>query len=394
MKSCFCAIAIAMKALGKMFAILPFALVLPVACGKQPNPPAVEEKVEEKAPSESFYSTQPLSFAVPEVAEQQTKAQTNTAVGPAYNTAESFKVFAAYSAAKPFTPAEPSSYTNYWDASGLTCSYNSYYRGWVPATTYYWPRTGYLNFWAYSPADGFAPTFSWTDGFTYNSFENPGAGLQYDLLYSDRVTDCQRSDYTITDGGSYDDDPDLVYIYKGVNLYFHHALSLVEVQAISSLGSYSVIKFYIQSVKLKNIYKIGTFTSRDGVWAVNTGVKTDYTLLDLSGELNPEEQWQQLPGSDEAPRPIHPNVTLMPLPQELDRSSEPAFSESVDAYLEVVYKSSSDNIPHTALLPLTVDWERGRKYTYKLVFSADIEFTANITGWDADITYGSYLIVQ
>lgn len=377
---------------GKTFLVLLLAFVLAGACEKVPGPSAGETE----SPSESLYSTQPLSFDVPQVAEQTKAPQTNTAIGPTYNLAESFKVFAAYSATVPFTPSDPFSFMDYWDASGLTCSYNAYYRGWVPSTPYYWPKAGYLNFQAYSPADGHTPSFSWTNGFTYTDFVNPDAGSQYDILYSGLVTDRQRSDYTITDGNSYDDDPDLVYIYKGVNLDFYHALSLVEVQAYSSLGSYSSVKYYIQSAKLYNVYKKGTFTSSDGVWNVDYSdtYKTSYTLLDLSTKPNPEDQWKVVPGSDEAAQSIHPDVILMPLPQELNRTSDPDFSESIDAYLEIVYKNNTDNVPHTTKLPLTVNWERGKKYIYELVFSADIEFTASISSWDTDITYGSYLIVQ
>lgn len=377
---------------GKTFLVLLLAFVLAGACEKVPGPSAGETE----SPSESLYSTQPLSFDVPQVAEQTKAPQTNTAIGPTYNLAESFKVFAAYSATAPFSPSAPSSFMDYWDAGGLTCSYSAYYRGWVPATTYYWPKSGYLNFQAYSPADGHTPSFSWTNGFTYTDFVNPDAGSQYDILYSGLVTDRQRSDYTITDGNSYDDDPDLVYIYKGVNLDFYHALSLVEVQAYSSLGSYSSVKYYIQSAKLYNVYKKGTFTSSDGVWNVDYSdtFKTSYTLLDLSTKPNPEDQWKVVPGSDEAAQSIHPDVILMPLPQELNRTSDPDFSESIDAYLEIVYKNNTDNVPHTTKLPLTVNWERGKKYIYELVFSADIEFTASISSWDTDITYGSYLIVQ
>ena len=84
----------------------------------------------------------------------------------------------------------------------------------------------------------------------------------------------------------------------------------------------------------------------------------------------------------------------MLLPQELDRASDPAFSTSVDAYFEIVYKCSTEDIVHTTTVPLTDPWERGKKYTYKLVFSTDIDFSASISAWDNDITYGSYLIVQ
>jgi hypothetical protein len=330
-------------------------------------------------------SQAPLFFSAPE-----TKALTNTSIGPTYDTRESFKAYAAYSEGA-FDPS--GSFTSFWDG-GVSCSYNDIYRGWAPAETYYWPATGYLSFRAYSPADAPAPSsFSWATGFVWNNFSIPAAGQQYDLMYSNLVTNCRRSDYA-RDGDSYDDDPDFEFIYKGVNLSFRHALSLVEVQASSALGSYSSIKYCIQKVVLHNAYNTGNFSTNSESWAVNIGTNTSYTLLDLSGEVDPADRWKVLPGSDEYPVSVHPNVTMILLPQELNRESVPDFSESVDAYLTIVYKCTADNTEQTTTLPLTGAWERGKKYTYKLVFSSDIEFTASISAWDTDVTHGSYLIVQ
>lgn len=355
------------------FAAVLAALLLAAGCGKV-------------VPDGPGQSQVPLFFRSPE-----TKAPlTNTAIGPTYDTREEFCAYAAYSEAE-FDPS--GSFQPFWDG-GIRCTYNDIYLGWAPVQSYYWPAAGYLSFRAYSPADAPAPTaFSWATGFTWNGFEIPAAGSQYDLLYSGLVADCRRSDY-VPEGGSYDDDPDYEFIYKGVNLTFKHALSLVEVQASSALGSYSTIKYCIQKVVLHNAYYKGDFTTSTESWTPNTGVKTDYTLLDLSGEAAPEDQWKVLPGSDQYPVSVHPDVTLILLPQTLDRASDPAFSESVDAYLTIVYKCTADDVERTTTLPLTDGWERGKKYTYKLVFSSDIEFTASISGWDADITHGSYLIVQ
>lgn len=353
------------------------SLLLAAGCGKaDPNGPEL--------------SRNPIIyFCAPE-----TKALTNTAIGSTYDTRESFVAYAAFSegeydpnAAQPFQGFEP-----FWDG-GACCTYDNIYRGWAPAEVYYWPDIGYLHFRAYSPADAPSPTdFSWANGFTWNNFTVPVAGSQYDLLYSNLVTNCQRSNYT-SEGNTYDDDPDYEFIYKGVNIRFSHALCLIEVQASSALGSYSSIKYYIQSVVLHNAYDTGDFASSSESWT-NISHLAEYTLLDLSGEADPGDRWKVLPGSDEYPVSVHPEVTLMLLPQELDRASDPAFSKSVDAYFEIVYKCSTEDIVHTTTVPLTDPWERGKKYTYKLVFSTDIDFSASISAWDNDITYGSYLIVQ
>jgi hypothetical protein len=346
---------------------LTAAVLLAQGCSKQPVPES---------------SAIPVLFSIPRV-DEATKTVTNASMPSIYNIEETFKVFAAYSSST-FNPYAPESFINFWPAEGLTCSYNYTYKAWVPSAGYYWPLLGYLSFYAYSPAEGAAPDFSWTNGFTWNNFTVPAAGYQYDLLYTDLISNKQSSDYTVIDGNAHDDDPDDEYIYNGVNLKFKHALSLIQVQACSALGSYSSIKYYVQKVVLHNAYYKGSFTSNTQTWDVNEGYKIDYTLLDLSGESAPEDQWQMLPGSDEYPTSVHPNVTLLLLPQDL----------ADDAELEIVYKCSTDNVTHTTNLPLSGRWERGKKHTYKLIFSADIEFQAHISAWDEEITHGSYLIVQ
>ena len=342
-----------------------------------------------KAPMPSS-STMPVFFAAPEVA-AQTKAL-HTDMGVTYDTRESFVTYAAYSPSD-FNPSAPGSYSDFW-VGGLPCSYNSTYHAWAPSDDYFWPMFGHLSFQAYSPADATpVPSFSWQNGFTFTSFTVPDAGAQYDLMYTDLVADCQRSDYTINDGDAYDDDHDFDYTYNGVNLQFHHSLSLIEVQASSGLGSSSPVKYYVQKVVLKNAHYKGTFTSSNGVWDVVTGTMTDYTILDLSGETDPDDQWKLLPGADEYPVSINSDLTLMLLPQTLNRTSTPDFDDNTDAYLEITYKSSTNHSPEPVRLPLTDIWEKGKKYTYSLVFSDYIEFTARITKWNEKIT-GYHVIVQ
>jgi hypothetical protein len=359
-----------------IFCLLLSAALLFPGCRKDPMPSS---------------SSLPIFFAAPEVA-GETKAL-HTAMGATYNTGESFVAFAAYSTSS-FDPSAPGSYIPYWDTHGLKCSYNSTFHAWTPTGNYYWPMVGYLSFQAYSPWDAAVPSFDWQSGFTFANFTVPDAGNQYDLMYTDLVANCQSSDYTIKDGNAYDDEHDYEYAYNGVNLRFHHTLSQVEVQASSGLGSSSPIKYYVQKVVLKNAYNTGTFTSNNGAWNVNEGVKTDYTILDLSGESDPEDRWKVLPGADEYPESINTNLTLMLLPQTLNRASDPDFKEDTDAYLEITYKSSTNPSPDPVKLPLTDIWEKGKKYTYQLVFSDNIEFSAQITKWDDEITTGYYVIVQ
>ena len=342
-------------------------------------------KIEPVVPGESESSETPEAQKIPLVFNAfadstMTKAVTNKAMGSKYDKDESFVVYAAYSQ-DPF----PATHENYWDA-GLTCSYDSYYDAWAPSTLYYWPRAGYLTFQAYSPAGtGTAVTHTWTDGFSFPNFTVLDAGSQFDLLYTERVENCQRANYTIIRGNGYDDDPNLSFMYNGINLAFKHALSQIEVQTSSSLGANASTKFYVQKIEIMNAYKKGTFTQSTvdpatGTWVVDDSVqKVHYTVLDK------DTDWQLVPGADETPVSVNPALTLMLLPQTLDRGTVGTFETGVDAYLNVTYKVGSSGEKIIEQIPLPDSWIRGNKYIYKLVFSNHIEFTATITKWDDEI---------
>lgn len=363
---------------GKTLVVLLMVLALLSAPGCGKIDPVIQEGSE--IPEDLSNPKIPLIFNA--LADSTiTKAVTNKAMGSAYDTNESFVAYAAYSE-DPFTPTISGSYSNFWDQNGLTCTYTGSYNAWAPSTTYYWPKAGYLTFQAYSPA--VAPgltstTHSWSDGFTFSNFTVQNAGSQYDLLYTERVENCQRSNYTISRSNGYDDDPNYpTFIYNGINLAFKHALNLIEVQAASALGSNATLKFYVQKIVLKNAYYKGTFTQNNESWDVVNSM-VDYTVLDKGSD------WQVLPGADESPASINPGLTLILMPQALHRSAGTTLDTATDAYLEVTYKEGSTGAATTIQIPLPDPWERGKKHTYRLVFSSHIEFTARITDWDDEI---------
>lgn len=374
--------------------LLASAALLAPGCRKiDPVVPEVSESPETPEDPEV-----PLVFKA--FADSTATKALNTAIPGNYDTRESFVTYAAF-AETSFDASVPSSYTPFWDANGLTCSYLRAYNAWSPATLYYWPRIGTLTFQAYSPAGaeadmngGTGLNFSWSNGFTFTNFVVPdeasptAESSQYDLLYSERVENCRRSDYTIThnDGyDGYDDDPNYpTFIYNGINLTFHHALSQIEVQTSSSLGANASLKYYVQKIEIKNAYNKGTFTQNTadpatGDWAVNTSTKVDYTVLDKGSD------WQLVPGADETPVSVNPAQTLMLLPQTLDRDPGSAPDYDTDAYLKVTYKEGASGEKIIKKIPLPDSWIRGNKYIYKLVFSNHIEFTATITKWDDEI---------
>jgi hypothetical protein len=351
----------------------------------------------------------PLTFN-PVAGDVESKAAVHTAMTGRYDERESFAVYAAY-AVNSFDVSDNTSYTNFWNNTSETCGYQSAYHAWAPSgNTYYWPMVGTLTFQAYSPADlggnAATPSFTWAGGFTFTGFQIPAVGAQYDLMYSDRVENCRRSDYT-TNAQGYDDDNDQTggHVYNGIDLAFKHALSLVEVQAVSSLGTNSAVKFRVKNVCVINAYDTGTYTQAGESWTLNTGHTATYNILG-------QDIWKEpLPGANdyETEFPIAPALILMPQP--LDHDGVNGFSQSSDVYISLTYEKYEGSTvlkTETITWPLptsyteegpggttivTTGWLPSRKYTYRFVFSDHIEFEASISPWK-ETPRGHYLIVQ
>lgn len=321
----------------------------------------------------------------------------NKSMGVAYDEQEVMKVFALYHAA-PFDECDlddPDKVVEFMDPNGEVCSYDGTLEAWKASGNYYWPKAGYLTFQAYSPAEATLDNFahSWSSGFSFG-FTVPATGQQYDLMYTDLVKDRERTQYDSND--PYDDIIGDRGAYKGVDLPFQHALSLIEVQAVNGLGSGSPTQFYIQKIQLVNVFNHGSFSNAAWVENYDTVSKSDYSALDLSGATAPDD-WKKLPGGEEAASSIHPATVLMLMPQLLDRDGDASLNITTDAYLHIEYKKISgaqtlaDVAIQTGDYPLGTVWEKGKKYIYRLVFSDFIEFEASIQRWDDEII-GSYTI--
>jgi len=291
----------------------------------------------------------------------------NKAMGATYDTRESFVVFAAYTE----DVFDSSSRTDYFTASGQECSYDNVAGYWKPENSYFWPVAGYLSFQAYSPSvaceDMATFAHHWDTGFTFTDFTVRSVDNQYDLLYTTIVKDIQR--YLYDENNPYDELVGDMGSYKGIDLPFCHALSLIEVQASSGLGSVSQTKYYVQKIELKEAYNTGDFSSSSGAWSGQEN-EVNYDVIDMG------DQWKELPGNDLEGVSVNPDRVLMLLPQALDHGVS----------LRVTFKKGSGGSPQYADVSLTGNWEPGKKYTYKLVFSDYIEFDADIQPWGSVIT--------
>lgn len=183
--------------------------------------------------------------------------------------------FGAYAWYKGATPA--------YDQAFMTnekVAYNATENIWfTEQTTYYWPKSGTLDFICYSPysTDGVPQVEE--DRIEYSAWNvsaNPGT----DLLYADKATGLNQNKTT--------------YFYSGVPVLFRHALAKVEFsmrlaysEMVPSTGDKTKWEVTLKSITLKDILTTGSLTLNlvDGQWALPdskvwtaTGARTDVNL--------------------------------------------------------------------------------------------------------------------
>ena len=165
---------------------------------------------------------------------------------------------------------------------------------WAPeGTTYYWPKSGSIDFIGYSPyatagsTDAPFPTITDTT-IAYPAW-NVADHQDVDIMYADKVTGLKNNTNT--------------YYYNGVPMLFHHALAKVNFQIkaayteVEDTVTHTKTKWDIEveSIKVNNILSSGKFTLNlngtswdkpaDNVWTPD-GTTTDLDL-DLSNLDSP-----------------------------------------------------------------------------------------------------------
>ncbi len=129
---------------------------------------------------------------------------------------------------------------------------------WRPeGTTYYWPKSGSIDFICYSPytADGInapLPTIT-EDSIAYPAWD-VAAHPDVDVMYADKVTGLTNNTTT--------------YYYNGVPTLFHHALAKINFQIKAAYtevtdpvtGTKTKWDIEVESIKVNNILSSGSFT--------------------------------------------------------------------------------------------------------------------------------------
>ncbi len=164
-------------------------------------------------------------------------------------------------------------------------SYNSSENYWAPkGTTYYWPKSGSIDFICYSPytADGVnAPKPVVTEaGISYPAWD-VNAHPDVDIMYADKVTGLTGNSMT--------------YYYEGVPTLFRHALAKVSFQVSATYlektaptGDKTRWEITVNSITLTDILTSGSLNltlNPDGTWGkpadnvwTSDGSKTDLSL--------------------------------------------------------------------------------------------------------------------
>ena len=206
-------------------------------------------------------------------------------------------------------------------------SYNSTANVWAPTgTTYYWPKSGALDFICYSPytADGSnAPMPVITEaGISYPAWDvNAFPGV--DVMYADKVTGLTANSNT--------------YYYNGVPTLCHHALAKVSFQISASYlektaptGDKTRWEITVNSVTVTGIRTTGTLDltlNPDGTWAkpaantwTNDGTSTTDLSLNVSG----------LSELSDTPQNLDSNILV--LPQALNEGQGVTLNVNIKTY--------------------------------------------------------------
>lgn len=258
--------------------------------------------------------------------------------------------------------------------------------GWSPATTYYWPKNGYLSFDAYAPSaassDGdFSPNVE--KGLQIANYTVKDLKQQYDLLYSTRTLN-----KTTSTGGNND-------TYDGVDIKFKHALSAIEVTA-KTYADYGTDAIKLNKVSILYAYKKGNFSQRmaDAItegtpaWDNQNTEVDEYVLYDAGATLSDGASLSQTPLKS----PAISNAIL--LPQDFDHTTTTT-GKIVSIKVDYSIKGTKGYLAQTQTFKLNTTtvssaiqngWEMGKRYTYNFIFSLEeIYFAPQVAEW-TDVT--------
>ena len=272
-------------------------------------------------------------------------------------------------------------------------AYESAGNRWIPSgTTYYWPKSGTLDFICYSPftADGSAapkPVVT-ESGINYPAW-NVDANRGVDVMYADKVSGLSGNSNT--------------YYYNGVPTLFHHALARLSFQIraaylekTASTGDKTRWEITVNSIQVHGVRTTGTLAltlNTDGTWKkpdsnvwTNDGTSTSFNL-DVSGLTELTTSFQNL------------DSNIMVLPQALNEGQGVTLNVTINTYRDqndgngekLILTETAIDVP--ALLSNTAlsAWGINQNITYKFILTPStgdnddptiIMFDPAVAGWE------------
>ena len=262
---------------------------------------------------------------------------------------------------------------------------------------YFWSEAegNEVKFYAVSPknslTDGFLTKTVYHDNMTLNYTSSTICREQVDLMYA--VTDNLSS----TDGN---------HIENGIDLQFHHALSQIVFNAKTESA---LIYADVTDVKIKNVYQEASFATiyaepyriaEDKSSAIfpwdNYDVLTDYTAELMCDESYPtnintlyDEDGNETHTTSECGKYNDGRLTdsseaLLLIPQNLESNNT-----VLSITCSVRFNGENGDViivdNQTIEVPVTTNWQPGYKYTYTLIFTAEMGNPIKVQSANVDI---------
>lgn len=236
----------------------------------------------------------------------------------------------------------------------------------------FWPPQGTLRFNAVSPSEGSSNSILSNLNFNYENGENLS-----NITGSLADNSTEQLDLLIAASTGFTPAPSPSN--TGVDITFHHALSLIQIKA--KAGAEKLVK--VKDIVLNTCYQSGSFYvypvtenefATDVNWDVNGINATNFDLNVSDTELGVS-----------AFSEFNPVLVV------------PAIDETIKPTLTITYDfdSLTDLVKTVELFPAETpitEWQSGKKYTYSLTFTAnEILLDPDIDEWDDasdDITVG------
>jgi len=285
-----------------------------------------------------------------------------------------------------------------------TIAWNDTEKQWMPSRMYYWPKTGYVNFFSY--AGSIDPSATAENSITYT---NATIGVADDILVADAA-------YEYTGNAStYHIDNDGV---TGVPTLFHHMLSKVtfnvKLDATDAIPSddyqWEVV---VDSCKLGYANKgTATFTFSDGqaanVAAPVANVQTWAEAKDYAWTIVANNKGSELASSvkGDAHKMTATNAQkvsdvktlfneISVLPQDLTNDSDAWAQFSLTYTIKSTYVPTSSTIEETVTIPLTdiltyvpsiPGWKMNYKYIYNIIIKPGepVRFDPAVVNWETE----------